>query len=372
MGYNIVNILPNGGNAVKAYANRVSGASTVTRYTIMNITEACACAAMLFGKVSRHVSDHRLILLVILFNVVAIGARGIVSLAADRATHARHSGVRLGVLLFALGFLWPVEFGITLKVILTAVGSAVYHAFAASSIQAKSAFRSSGMGFLAAGAVLGTAIGRYASFYGYLCIIFFMILACPTDKCANLPEAKEDRLVKAPKTVFSPLFVLLLLVSVGALSYAISSFDFAWDVNRKTMLLIALAMAFGRGLGGLVTDLLGHTVTVAASLGGGTALLLFCADSKLLSLGGIALISMAAAPLLSLLFRCMPCHPGFSVSLATGMAYLGYVALKYYPIREGLLPLISGIALLIAVGTDLFLYFMGRRAQACKEVSDHA
>ena len=40
--------------------------------------------------------------------------------------------------------------------------------------------------------------------------------------------------------------------------------------------------------------------------------------------------------------------------------------------KQGLLPLISGIALLIAVGTDLFLYFMGRRAQACKEVSDHA
>jgi CDP-diglyceride synthetase len=68
----------------------------------------------------------------------------------------------------------------------------------------------------------------------------------------------------------------------------------------------------------------------------------------------------------------MPCHPGFSVSLAAGMAYLGYVAPKYAPIREGLLPLIGGVVLLIAVATDLFLYFIGRRAQAPKEVSHDA
>ena len=356
---------------MKAYETRMSAASISTRYTLMNMAEACACAALLFGKVRRHVSDHRFILLVILFNVIAIGTRGFVSLVADRTPHSRHSGVRLGVLLFALGFLWPVEFGITLKVVLAAVGSAIYHAFAAASIQAKSAFRATGIGFLAAGAVLGTAIGRYAAFYGYLSILFFMFLACPTDKCADLPEAKEDRRFKAPQTAPAFVFVPLLLMSIGALSYTVSSLRFAWDVNRKTMLLIALAMAFGRALGGMVTDRLGYTVTLAASLGGGTILLLFCTDSKLLSLGGIALIAMTAAPLLSLLFRCMPCHPGFSVSLAAGMAYLGYVALKYYPIRAGLLPLIGGVVLLIAVGCDRFLHVIGRR-QDKKEVSHHA
>jgi len=250
---------------VKGYENQLTSASIVTRYAIMNVTEACACAAMLFGKVSRHVSDHRLILLVILFNTVAVGMRGLVSLLADRAVRSRHSGVRLGVLLFTLGFLWPVELGITLKVVLAAVGSAVYHAFSTSTVQAKSAFRASGMGFLSAGAALGTALGRYATFYGYLSIILFMILACPTDKCCDLPEAKENRLKRAPKTPFSPLFVPLLAIAAGALSYAVSSLDLPWDVNRRTMLLIALAITLGRGLGGVVTDLLGNAVKFTPS-----------------------------------------------------------------------------------------------------------
>lgn len=357
---------------MKAYENPVSGTSTVTRYALMNVAEACACAAMLFGKIDRHVSDHRLIVLVILFNIVAIGARGILALMADGAVRTRHSGVRLGVMLFALGFLWPAELGITLKVILTALGSAVYHAFAASSIQAKSDFRATGIGFFSAGAVLGTAIGRYAAFYGYLAIIFLMFLACPTDKTASLPEAKDQRPPKSPTMALSPLFVLPLLTAIGALSYAVSSLDFAWDINRKTMLLMGLAMALGRGMGGLATDLLGHAVTMAASLGGGAVLLLFYADSKLLSLGGIVLISMAAAPLLSLLFRCMPSHPGFSVSLAAGMAYLGYLLLKFYPMRDGLFALICGVVLLIAVGTDLFFRLAQRRLEEKQEVSHHA
>ena len=355
---------------MKGYENQLTSASIVTRYAIMNVTEACACAAMLFGKVSRHVSDHRLILLVILFNTVAVGMRGLVSLLADRAVRSRHSGVRLGVLLFTLGFLWPVELGITLKVVLAAVGSAVYHAFSTSTVQAKSTFRASGMGFLSAGAALGTAFGRYAAFYGYLSIILFMILACPTDKCCDLPEAKENRLKRAPKTPFSPLFVLLLTIAAGALSYAVSSLDLPWDVNRRTMLLIALAITLGRGLGGVVTDLLGNAVALAFSLGGGTACLLFCGDGKLLSLAGIVLIAMASAPLLSLLFRCMPCHPGFSVSLAAGAAYLGYVALKFFPPRDGIFPLICGVVLLITAGADLLLSLTGRRAPAGKEVAE--
>ncbi len=356
---------------MKAYENRVSHSAMVTRYTIMNVAEACACTAMLLGKIRRHVSDHRLILLIILFNVVAIGVRPLLALYADY-TQNKHTGVRLGVMIFALGFLWPVDFGITAKVAITAVGSAIYHAFSSSSIPAKSNFTASGIGFLAAGAVLGTAIGRYAAFYGYLCIFLLMILACPTDKSMDLPEAKENRIPKAPKTALAPLFALGLLLATAAFSYLMTSLDFAWDVNKKTLFLLALAMAFGRGMGGIVSDRLGNLFTLAASLGGGAALLLFCADHKLLALAGVALVSMSIAPTLALLFRLMPAYPGFSLSLAVGAAYLGYVATKYTPLKEGLLPIICGTVLLITATTDIVLFLLGKRARKQTEVNNHA
>ncbi len=340
---------------MKAYQPRASASSTVTRYALMHLAEACAAASILFGKIDRHVTDDRLLMLVILFNTLAIGARGLVALVADRVTY-KHTGVRLGVLLFALGFLWPVEFGIDAKVILTALGSAVFHGFSTSSVLERSAFRAADIGFLAAGAALGTGLGCYGAFYGYPGLALLMILACPSDRGETLPQAALMRHKKAPKTPLTPLMLPLLLLCVTALSYLVSTCDPAVGSGRKALLLLTVATALGRALGGVIADGLGGPVTLAASLGGGTALLLFCADSRALSLTGMALLALSAAPMITLVFRYLPCHPGFAASLAAGAGYLGTVIAKYLPPPEGVLPLFAGLVLLFSVLAEWVLY----------------
>ncbi len=344
----------------------VSRASMATRYALMNFAEAGAAFTMLFCKIDRYVSNDRLILLVILFNAVALGGRALVSLFADRVSN-RHVGVLLGVMLFCLGFFWPVDLGIDFKVTVAAVGSAVFHAFSSSSVMAKSAFKASGIGALAAGAALGSAFANYKHFFGYLCIIVFILAACPTDKSEAIPDACENRKAKAPKTVFAPLFVLLLLAALGAISHQMASLALPWDINRKTVLLLALALAAGRFLGGYITDLFGTMPTLAVSLAGGSLILAMKGDKTLFVLAGVALLSMAVAPLLTLLFRLMPCHPGFSVSLATGVGYIGYILAKFTPAKEAHLILICGGALLIGVAIEFLLLFLGKRAEKAQQ-----
>ena len=360
---------------MKANEICASASTLATRYAVMCFAEAGAAAALLFGKVARYVSDDRLILLTILFNAIAIGGRGLFALVADGVRH-RHTGVLLGTMIFSLGFFWPIDFGIDLKVILAAVGSAAFHAFASASVLAKSSFRSSGIGYLAAGAALGTAFGQYASFFGYLCIMLFMVLAAPSDKSVILPEAEENREKKAPANDPAPLFVLFLLIGIAALTWMFASLRLpdTFEINRKTLVLLAVILAAGRWIGGIASDLFGSLPVLVLSLGGGTALALRFADGKLWAFGCLMLLSLAAAPLLNLVFRFMPCHPGFSTALATGCAYIGYTVAKLYPASKlsvsfleglatgGSLLLVGGVLLLVITCAELFLIFRGRRA----------
>ncbi len=339
--------------------------SDTIRYSLMYLTEACAAVCLLLGKVSRHVSADRLVLLTILFNAVAIGGRGLVALFADRVKN-RHTGVLLGVMLFFLGFFWPPEFGVDPQVMLAAVGSALFHGFSASSVMAKSAFKSSGMGLLLAGAALGTGLGVYAKFFGYIAVLLFVVLACPSDRSEELPDHTENRCPEAPKTGLAPAFVPLLLGAVALSSYTVSSLDFSWNTDRKTALLLVLAMALGRAVGGFLSDRFRNLLLLPLSLGGGALVLAFLADgNRYLALGGLFLFSLSAAPILSQIHRFLPAHPGFAVALGGGAAYLGYAAVKYEPMREIFLLPFALLTLLLTLGAELCLgHFAKKRSAA--------
>ena len=118
------------------------------------------------------------------------------------------------------------------------------------------------------------------------------------------------------------------------------------------------AAAAGRLSGGYLFDKLSLFAAVA-SLGGGAALIITQSDSKLLSLIGIVLISMAYPMIASACFKFMPRHPGASFSLVITFSYFGYVATKMFPefqdSAKGLISLSCGIALFAILLSDVVL-----------------
>ena len=314
---------------MKEYKIKGSASTMVTRYAFSNMMADAACFAIMLGTVPLHVSADKFAVLLILYNILSIAPRALISLYAD-AVKNRHTGVLLGVMLIFLGFMWPFEFAVTPKVVLLGIGNAVYRSFSGSSVLAHSGFRASDVGSYIAGGVIGAAFARYVQFYCLLALPLLVFAAGPSDKAENLPEAHESRLPKSPKTALAPLFAVLLLLCCSVGSYLNYGISYPWNKGRKVMVMVAFAAALGMLVGGYLFDRLSGYM-LAASLVGGTALLIFCPASRNICLLGIMLVNMAIPAVLALLFRFMPRHPGFSVSLAACFGYLGYAATHLFP-----------------------------------------
>lgn len=342
---------------MKAYQPKPSSASMALRYALMNLCLTCAAASMLWGKLPFHVTYDKRDLLIVLYNTVAVTGQGVLSLFADSVRN-KHDGVRIAVFTFIIGLLFPIKFGVTTKVVLTAVGAALFYAFASSSVISRSSFRSLGIGAFLAGGALGIAIATYAPLFGYFGAGLLMMFAVPADREAfALPETADECAAKAGTSAFSFLFVPLLTVAAALLSYLTAAVPLPWNTWFRTAVLFYAAIGVGRLLGGLLTDWLGHTTALTVSLGGGTLLLLFCADIKNIALVGVALLSAALTPTLALSFRYLPKHPGFLFALFSGAAYFGQIAAKVHPFRSALLPLFGGLILLLGVAAET-VYFL--------------
>ncbi len=351
---------------MKAFETSKTNSSMVTRYAFMSIMADASCASMLLGSIALHASSNKLTMFIILFNIIAIGARILFSVFADNVTN-KHTGVRLAVMILFMGFVFPIKISMTAKVILMGIGNAAFHAFASSSLLSRSEFRAYGIGFFTAGSIIGLGLAKYAQFFGYIAAAFLLMAATPSDRGEELPEAYLKRDGKAPKTGLAPIFIILLLISAAMGTYMNHSLQFDWIHGRKIILLVSVAAGVGRLIGGILFDKL-SVFPVAASLGGGAALLIFCSDSKMLSLFAIMLINMTVPVIIALFFRFMPHHPGLSYSLVSCASYIGYIGIKLHPTfsekSAAMVSLICGLLLLSAVTAETCLYIKSRKLKS--------
>ncbi len=332
------------------------------RYTLLLLMADLAATALILSKISLHVSGDRLVVLILFYNIVSVGLRCILSVAADCVSD-KHTGVRLFVMLLVLGFFWPVKLGVDPKVVLAAIGSAGIHSFAASSVQTRGEYRSAGIGFLAAGAALGTAVARYAPFFGYFAAILCMILVIPPVPNGDPVPFPDPAHPRAVKKKMYRLFLPLLFLSFGAGSYLIAVTSSALPSGRKNWLILGLVLFVGRAAGGFFRDRIGGLPVFFISLIGGTAVMALCPMQGSLPLIGIWLLSLAVGPFLSLIGRMMPRFPGVSVSLAAAAAYLGTVVANRKPSVNLTAILLIGVLSLVVIASCEILLIRQQRSE---------
>ncbi len=330
---------------MKAFKNQMTGSSISAKYAFMSLMADLSCVSMILGVISLHSSYDKQTLLIVLYNILSVCLRPFISVVADKASD-KHSGVRIGVMLIAMGFILPPDFGVTLKTVLLGVGNAAFYSFASSSVLSRSGGRAYGIGMLCSGSVLGVALAQYAQAYGFFAICLLLMGAASSDKTEACPTYFEVK--KRPKAdpYLIPIFTALILASSFALKLMTESVSYEWNNGRKTLLLIALAAFVGRFAGGYIYDKLSYILT-AVSLGGGVVLLYFFRDSRLSALAGILLINMALPIIFDSLHRFMPAHGGFCYSLITCTSYLAYVSPLIFP------SLASGIGAMTALAAVL-------------------
>ncbi len=334
---------------MKAYKPNTTNKSLSIRYAIMSACLSAICHSVIISHFSYSMSYDRISMLIILFNVISVGAMGIISVFADRVEN-KHTGVRLAVLITVLGYYLPLSFGGNLKVVLLGLGSALYHSFASSSVLSRSNGKSRDIALLLGAQSIGLAFASFSGFFGHLFAPLLMIFAIPSDKYQK-PELPEEMAeTKLPPSLLPLAFLML---SYLLISYEFSSLSFPWNVWHKTQFELLLAIGVGRMLGGFISDRLGRIITVAASACGGTLLIYFCADDKRLSIAGLILLSMSLAPILTAVTRLMPNKPAFSFALASASAYLGQVLWGFIGFKSISLLLICAAVIAVTVAAEL-------------------
>ena len=140
----------------------------------------------------------------------------------------------------------------------------------------------------------------------------------------------------------------LLLVSYMLLYYGYSSLSFEWAGFFKTKVIILFAIAFGRCLGGILSDKLGRLFVTVASALGGSAILVFCSDSKKLSLVALVLVSMPLGPMITALTKRSIKNSGFIFALFSSFAYLGQELTFYAKLKAPTVLLLIAICSVLA------------------------
>ncbi len=308
---------------MKAYKPKMTNSSLNLRYALMSLCAEAVCYSVITGHLYRHVSFDRASVLLILFNIIAIGGRGILSVFADRVNN-KHTGVRMSVFFMIAGYFLPVKFGINIKVILLAIGNAAFHSFASSSILSRSKGKSGPIGLFLAGDAMGLALSSFAGFFGHLCAPLLMIFAIPADRYSEGEDGFEPAYPKTPLHL-SFVMIPMLMAAHSLLFFVFSSVNFGWNTWFKTEFQIYAFIALGRALGGYICDKLGRLITVSASTVLGTLLIFFCSDIKNAALIGLLLLSMPLPLIITSALKYLPRHPAFVFSLMSAAAYFGQV-----------------------------------------------
>ncbi len=337
---------------MKAYKPKITNSSLSIRYALMSLSLTAVGYSVITDHLSEKISYDRMSALIMVYNIIAVGLMGILSLFADRVKN-KHTGVRLSALLTVLGYFLPTDFGITAKVILLALGSAVFHAFAVSSILSRSGGRSRDIGLFLGGEALGIAICQYGGFAGHFLAPFLMICAIPDDHYPS--EEAETEEAPAQHRSFLPFIIIpLMICAYAVLSLEFSFFEFKWDVGFKTHFQLLAAIGLGCAVGGFAGDLIGRVMTVSISSCAGTLLICFCSDNKTLSLLGLAVFSCALAPIITETARFFPRHRAFAFSLLSAGAYLGQSALFLYGFKRVAMLFVCAGVIAVTVAADAY------------------
>ena len=336
---------------MKEYKPKATAASCNIRYALMSMGAEAVCAYVMFKTVGEAVSPDRLSVLTLIFNIIAVTGMPLISLFADRVSN-KHTGVRLGVLLMVLGYYYPVSFGIDPKVIILALGSCMFHSFAASSILSRSRAKSTGISIFLAGSALGFAFYVLSPFFCHILTVLLIICAIPDD-CSEYEIAETSKENPAFSGKAAALVsAVVLTISYCLISYGFSSLSFEWNTFFKNQFLLIAAIGFGRAVGGIAADKLGRLFTVCAGAVGGSFLIVFCSDSKKLSLVGLALLSMPFGAMIASAFKRAKKHPAFIFSLFASAAYFGQELTFYFPIKSEKTLILTASGAVIAVAAS--------------------
>ncbi|MFL5803996.1 MAG: MFS transporter [Roseiflexaceae bacterium] len=141
------------------------------------------------------------------------------------------------------------------------------------------------------------------------------------------------------------IVMLVLLTGIALRSAVWTSLQFLFEGRYETLLMMALAAAIGKIVGGVLADRLGWRRWAIGALLLAAPLLALGGRNMFLLLPGVALLQSATPAALAMTWRLLPRQPALAASLGLGLA----IAIGGIPTLGGLGPALGAPPILIGV-----------------------
>ncbi|MCC6866641.1 MAG: MFS transporter [Ignavibacteria bacterium] len=324
-------------------------------------------AGLLLGSLSRDTSIFSIGALVLLYNILAFGAQPLAGLLIDKLKSPKIAtvfGMALMIAAIVLFYVNPI-----FSVILAGLASAVFHTGGGALALCISPGNASNAGIFAAPGVAGLAIGGYLAVNGiFPSIIIILALVILSLFIIAFKQPVLPYNFKADDTEFEKHdFVMLILLLAIALRSAVwNIFQYINQGEITTLILISLAAASGKIIGGFAGDYFGwkrysYTVLLAA-----IPLLIFGEYSIYFLLPGIALLQSVTPIMVSAVYKNIKKLPATAAGLSFGFAIAagGLPFIQQSGINDNVIrsPLVlAGIILLTVI---LVIYGIKRKRES--------
>ena len=282
---------------------------------------ADGAAGLMLGGLPGRVPLEHVALLVLLYNVLAFACQPLLGVLTDHLRQPRLVALA-GLGLQTAGLLltpWqPIA-----AVALAGLGSGCFHVGGGALALCATRGRAIGPGLFAAPGVLGLALGGYLAITGagniwpWLALLVLSSLAVAALGQPALPYAETTR---EPIFERHDLIMIALLAGIALRSLVWTTLQYVLQARVDVLLLLAVAGAIGKVLGGLLADRYGWRRWTMLALGGAAALLTVSGGNLYLLMLGVALLQSATPGALAATLRLLPRQPATAAGLGLGLA----------------------------------------------------
>jgi len=342
-----------------------SNSETLTTYTLISLLSHAVVYAFLIHSVPGYCDGWRYLTHLSTFGLCAFCFAPLMGILSD-LTENCHLSAQLGVILQLCGILFPYEWKgdlmelpvtVTIKMVLLGLGFGLFHVSSATTVLRRDSGKSGPIGLLLAPGSLGLCAALIFPKIGFYALPVLTLCAALPDGC----KAYGLSLPRNPKRR-NPLLMILAatacLLVLWLNQAQLPTLDGIDRKDKRALLLLALALAGGKAVGGYLCDLIGPGALILLPLGG----YLLGQESTLIAAAAVAMLATAQPILIRLIADTMPRTPGLAYGLSTVPIFL----MAWLKTRQSALlpslpsPLLCAVfAALAALCTMLILRKMG-------------
>lgn len=256
--------------------------------------------------------------LAILYNLIAFATQFIVGLFVDKYKNPKQISI-LGLLLsipaIFVFFVNPV-----LSIILIGLSNSILHVGGGVISIKTTPGKTTGPGLFVAPGALGLALGilygKGSQFPVILLIASVLVLFWLIMKKVKVPKVKTTKIPNISKGQIL-LAVFLFLLTISSRSIVGFSLDLPWKNTNLLIILTAVAVLMGKGLGGIIADKYGWIKTGILALLISAPLITFSSSLIIPSIIGVFLFQFTMPITLAAIAKIMPGREGLAFGLTT-------------------------------------------------------